>query len=96
MSICPCGYWWADLDENGTPISLEYCHYEGPAEWAPCEQDDYYAKLEAEEAELRAEAEAAAEEYEEWMMEQARMEELEVDYEMSYEQPYDYGDDYWL
>lgn len=41
-SICPCGYWWADLDEEGTPISLEYCHYVGPDEWAPCAQDDDY------------------------------------------------------
>ena len=91
-----CGYMYPDCDEDGTPISLEYCHYEGPAEWAPCEQDDYYARLEVEEAELRAEAEAAAEEYEEWMMEQARMEELEelkVEY---YNEPYDYGDDYYV
>ena len=90
MSICPCGYWWADLDEDGTPISLEYCHYEGPAEWAPCEQDDYYAALEAEEAEVRAEAEAAAEEYEIWLMEQAIADE---DYRSSveyYGEPYDY------
>lgn len=72
-----CGYWWADLDEDGTPISLEYCHYEGPDAWAPCVQDDYYAQLEAEEAELRAEAEAAAEEYEEWLEEQARLAEDE-------------------
>ena len=98
-----CGYWWADLDEDGTPISLEYCHYEGPDAWAPCEQDDYYAQLEAEEAELRAEAEAAAEEYELWLMEQAIAEDYEewhreqvaagedccssIDY---YGEPYDY------
>jgi len=37
---CNCGYWWADLDENGTPISVEYCHYDGPEGWAPCEQDE--------------------------------------------------------
>ena len=36
-----CGYMWADLDEDGTPITREYCHYEGPDAWAPCEQDDY-------------------------------------------------------
>ena len=31
---------WADCDENGKPITGEYCHYEGPDAWAPCEQDD--------------------------------------------------------
>ena len=36
-----CGYCWADLDEDGVPISNEYCHYDGPIAWAPCEQDDY-------------------------------------------------------
>lgn len=41
MGICPCGYWWADCDEEGTPISLEYCHFDGPDGWAPCEQDAY-------------------------------------------------------
>ena len=96
MGICPCGYWWADCDDEGTPISREYCHYDGPAEWAPCEQDSYQAELEAEEAELRAEAEAAAEEYEAWLMEQAIAEE---DYRSSieyYNEPYDYGDDYYV
>lgn len=41
MSFCPCGYYWADLDEEGTPISLPYCHYDGPDEWAPCAQEVY-------------------------------------------------------
>ena len=63
-----CGYMWADLDEEGRPITREYCHYEGPAEWAPCEQDAYYSALEAEEAEAEAEARAAVEEYEAWLM----------------------------
>lgn len=36
-----CGYMWADLDDEGRPITREYCHYEGPDGWAPCEQDDY-------------------------------------------------------
>ena len=63
MSICPCGYWWADLDEDGTPISQKYCHYDGPAEWAPCEQDAYdeyanEARLEEEEARAEAEFDA--------------------------------------
>lgn len=35
-----CGYMWADLDEDGTPISSEYCHYTGPDAWAPCEAED--------------------------------------------------------
>ena len=47
-----CGYMWADLDEDGTPISLEYCHFDGPDEWAPCMQDypgyDYMADAEEE------------------------------------------------
>lgn len=85
-----CGYMWADLDDEGRPISLEYCHYHGPAEWAPCEINAYYDELEAEEAEVRAEAEAAAEEYEAWLMEQAIADE---DYRSSveyYGEPYDY------
>jgi len=36
-----CGYMYADCDEEGNPITLEYCHYEGPADWAPCAQDEY-------------------------------------------------------
>ena len=85
-----CGYMWADLDEDGVPITNEYCHYEGPDAWAPCEQDDYYAALKAEEAEVEAEARAAVEEYEAWLMEQAIADE---DYRSSveyYGEPYDY------
>lgn len=42
MSRCEqCGYWWADCDEEGESISLPYCHYVGPDEWAPCAQDGY-------------------------------------------------------
>lgn len=69
MSICPCGYWWADLDEDGAPISLEYCHYKGPDAWAPCEYVEYdeYAD------EAYAEAREAEEEYERWLEEQARL-----------------------
>lgn len=64
-----CGYWWADLDEDGTPISLEYCHYEGPDAWAPCAQNEYdeYAN------EADVEAREAEEEYERWLEEQARL-----------------------
>lgn len=37
-----CGYNWADLDDEGTPISREHCHWVGPDDWAPCAQDDEY------------------------------------------------------
>lgn len=83
-----CGYMWRDCDESGKPITNEYCHFDGPAEWAPCAQDDYYAELEANKTELRAEKEAA--EYEMWLMEQAIYDE---DYRSSveyYGEPYDY------
>lgn len=82
-----CGYMWADLDEDGTPITGEYCHYNGPNAWAPCEQDEYdeYAN------EARIEEEAARAEAE-WLleMEQAITDE---DYRSSveyYGEPYDY------
>lgn len=59
MDCITCGYYWADLDEDGTPISLEYCHFDGPEGGAPCEQDscDEYANeadIEAREAERRS------------------------------------------
>ena len=73
MSICPCGYWWADCNEDGTPISQEYCHYEGPAEWAPCEQDAYDEYIH----EIDVEAREAEEEYERWLEEHARLAEDE-------------------
>ncbi len=41
MNMCfNCGYMWADRDESGHAITGEYCHYEGPDAWAPCEQDE--------------------------------------------------------
>lgn len=90
MDCINCGYCWADVDDEGVPLSLEYCHFDGPEGFAPCEQDNYYAALKAEEDELCAEAEAAAEEYEIWLMEQAIYDE---DYRSSveyYGEPYDY------
>lgn len=55
MTRCEmCGYHWADLDYDGRQLGPAYCHYEGPAEWAPCEQendyvpDDYYGDEEVE------------------------------------------------
>lgn len=36
MTRCEmCGYFWQEEDENHA-----YCHYDGPAQWAPCEQDE--------------------------------------------------------
>ena len=65
MSICPCGYWWADLDEDGRPITSEYCHYDGPDEWAPCEQDSYNEYANEADVEAREAEEEAA--YEAWL-----------------------------
>lgn len=63
MDCITCGYYWADLDEEGRPISLEYCHYDGPEGWAPCEYEEYdeyanEARIEEEEAREEAEYEA--------------------------------------
>lgn len=59
-----CGYMWADLDDEGRPISLEYCHYDGPDGYAPCEQDDdeYANEARLEEETVKEEAE-----YEMWL-----------------------------
>lgn len=71
MSRCfNCGYMWSDCDESGEPISLEYCHYDGPDHWAPCEQDSYdeyanEARIEEEEAREEAEFDAWLESVEE-------------------------------
>lgn len=82
-----CGYMWADLDDNGTPISLEYCHYEGPVEWAPCEQDEAY-DYEEEYEEFEAEEEA----YAEWLAAETQRE-LEEEYHNElYGEPYDYAE----
>ena len=85
MSRCDhCGYYWADLDDEGNPISLEYCHYEGPDAWAPCEQDNYdeYAN------EAYIEEEAA---YEEWL---DSLQEEANGYWNTHAEPYDYGEDW--
>ena len=37
MNCAYCGYYWQDEDED-----YPYCHYVGPNEWAPCEQEDNY------------------------------------------------------
>lgn len=39
MSYCErsnCGYYWKEEWED-----FPSCHFEGPNNWAPCEQDDY-------------------------------------------------------
>ena len=84
MSICPCGYWWADLDEDGRPITSEYCHYDGPEGWALCEYEEYYPD------EAYAEAREAEEEYERWLEEQTRLFEDEEHWTYEFGQPYDY------
>lgn len=39
MSECEkmnCGYWF-----KGENDLFSCCHFEGPVDWAPCEQDEY-------------------------------------------------------
>ena len=35
-----CCYCWADVDDEGRPVSREYCHYPYDDGYAPCEIDD--------------------------------------------------------
>jgi hypothetical protein len=63
MDCITCGYYWADVNEDGEPESLEYCHFDGPDGWAPCAQDEYdeyanEARIEEEDAREEAEYEA--------------------------------------
>lgn len=64
MDCRNCGYCWADVDEDGVPMSLEYCHFDGPDDYAPCEysEDEYANEARIEEEEAREEAE-----FEEWL-----------------------------
>lgn len=41
MKCIDCPYYWADCDDNGTPIGNPYCHYQHDDGYAPCEVDDY-------------------------------------------------------
>lgn len=83
-----CGYMWADRDDDGVAITSEYCHYEGPDAWAPCEQDDYYDELRAEEEAYKEEIDA----YAEWI-EAETQRELEEEYRNDfYGEPYDYAE----
>lgn len=59
MDCITCGYCWADVNEDGESESLEYCHFDGPEGWAPCEYVEYdkyadEAYVEAREAEEEA------------------------------------------
>lgn len=62
MDCITCGYYWADVNEDGEPESLEYRHFDGPNGRAPCEysEDEYVdeADVEAREAEKEAAYEA--------------------------------------
>ena len=78
-----CGYNWADLDKNGTPISKEYCHFVGPESWAPCYGEDH--------------EEDDFDFYEVYEQFYAKTFESMVDPTFEeYGAPYDYGDDYYV
>ena len=36
-----CGYMYADVDETGAPISLEYCHCFESYDCCPVEYEEY-------------------------------------------------------
>lgn len=66
MNRCfSCGYMWADLNDEGRPITNEYCHYEGPEGYAPCEQDEHNEYANEADIEAREAEEEAA--YEAWL-----------------------------
>lgn len=44
MDCVNCGYRYADVNENGEPISLEYCHYEGIEDYMPCQYESAPAR----------------------------------------------------
>lgn len=94
MNICfNCGYMYADLDKDGVPITNEYCHYNGPSEWAPCatdeyEPEDYIMDYWADSAEEAGYDEEAA--YQEWLAEMKKEEELLAPWVQDLIQPYDY------
>lgn len=65
MDCKHCGYCWADIDEDGVQMSLEYCHFDGPDDWAPCVQEEYNEYANEAEAEARDAEEEAA--FEAWL-----------------------------
>lgn len=40
MKCKECPYYWSDTDNEGKPVSREYCHYIWNDGYAPCEVDD--------------------------------------------------------
>lgn len=83
MDCRNCAYCWADLDDEGAPLSLEYCHYDGPEGWAPCEYEDYYEEYPEEDYSNEIE------EYENWIAAETQRE-LEEEFREEYGAPYDY------
>ena len=69
MECITCGYYWADVDENGVPESIEYCHFDGPDGWAPCEYENAYEEYPEEDHSDEVE------EYERWLASQSDVEE---------------------
>ena len=48
MKCKDCLYYYADVDEEGSPTSCEYCHYVLDDGYAPCEVDEDEAEQEPE------------------------------------------------
>ena len=67
MDCKHCGYSWADVDEDGVPVSLPSCHFDGNG-WAPCEQEDAYEEYSEEDFSDEVEA------YEEWLYNETQRE----------------------
>lgn len=40
MNCKLCAWFYSDIDENGYPISKQYCHYNRDDGYAPCELED--------------------------------------------------------
>lgn len=68
MNCRNCAYCWADLDDDGVPISFEYCHYDGLEGWAPCEYEDRYEEYPEEDYSDEIE------EYEQWLHDETQRE----------------------
>lgn len=83
MDCKHCAYCWADLDEDGAPISFEYCHFDGPDGWAPCEYEDSYEEYPEEDYSDEVEA------YEQWLHDETQRE-FDEEYHEEYGAPYDY------
>ncbi len=75
-----CGYYYADLDDKGKPLTLNYCHFSGPERCVSCEAKEWTLYESEPQDEYNYESLINDEEY--WIHE--------------FGQPYDYGDDYWI